>query len=181
MMLRRILVIGTLLTLTAASQAIDVSPGQLDTNPDTWNGVRVALTGELIGDYGARSDFVWVQLNEDPYVDAPLRDGGSLQGANSGVGLRIPMGLFDDSAWGLPGRYRHRGPIVRIEGTFKYHDPATLGETYVAVDMIELIEPSKATPARHDLWPFVVGIALLISGAGMTIVARRRHRRLGLL
>lgn len=167
------LVVLALLAPVLPAAATPTTSLELDREPEAWDGKVVTLQGELVGDYSIRREGVWVQLNDDVYVDAPVAGGGELAGANLGVGLRIPLELFD-SSWGTPGRYRVRGPIVEVTGTFRFHDPAHLGETFVDVTSLELVEPSRQLPAENVVWPWQVGGGLLVLGAGFWLLARFR-------
>lgn len=135
-------------------------------------GKEITVEGELVGDYGFRADdSMWTQLNDDAYVDQPLREGGSPAGANVGIAVRIPAELaaFLDP----PGRYRNRGPVVRVAGIWKYHDPARQGESYLAVQSLTVTEPGRRLDEEIN-WTVVIFGALFLAGAGgVTLLTRR--------
>lgn len=75
-------------TLTSAPAALaeDVSLETLLSDPAAYEG-EVTARGELVGDYGIRSDgSVWSQLNDDAYADDPILEGGRLRGGNTASG-----------------------------------------------------------------------------------------------
>jgi len=126
----------------------------------------VIVEGELIGDYGRRSDgTVWTQLNDDPYVYAPTVL-GNLGGANI-----MPAALLEGLA--DPGGYRERGPVVRLEGIWKHHDPERGGESYLEVSKLTLLEPAIVLEENTDPIPAGIGIVLIVIAIGLGVVRRR--------
>jgi hypothetical protein len=141
----------------------DVSVPDLVNNSEELSGAEVAVVGELVGDYGFRDDGrMWSQLNGDAYVSSPIRDGGQPVGGNTGVGIRMPTQLGD----GLdqPGGYRNRGPIVRVTGIWKHHDPARQGESYLDVVSLTIVEPGRAV-SEEPLWIAIWAGLGLLAGA----------------
>ncbi len=158
----------------AKAQPVDVS--ELDQNPLAYDGQIITLEGELIGDYGERGDEVWVQLNDDPYTENPIPGGGVPAGGNQGIGLRIPVDIYDPDLWGPPGSARYRGPLVRVVGRFRYHAAEASGETFVQVTDIELLDPARPLPTGELGTPGRTGIALLVLAAIIYAAARYRAR-----
>lgn len=154
--------------------ATEVSAGELDAAPDGWNGLEVTVVGEVVGDYSVRKEWVWVQLNDDPYVSEPLSESGRLQGANVSVGVRLPSDLFSET-WGPPGSYRVRGPVLAVTGVFRYADPATGGETFVDATEVELLEPALALEAPpSEMGLLFAAVAMMAFGGGLWGRARWR-------
>lgn len=152
----------------------EVGLAQLEAEPSRYDGTVVSITGEIVGDYGIRADVVWFQLNDDPYAITPLEE-GELRGQNSGIGVRIARGSFDES-WGEPGGYRVRGPLVKITGTFRHNEPVSGGETFIEASAVELIEPSRPIEAvSRSSTPAFIGGALLLAAAVLLVVARTRR------
>jgi len=158
----RLLVTVALLLATpgVAAAADETSVSDLIARSEQLSGVEVTVSGELVGDYGFRDDgWMWTQLNGDAYVDSPVSQGGQPVGGNTGVGIRMPTRLGE----GLdpPGGYRNRGPIVRVTGIWKHHDPARQGETYLEVESASVLETGE--PMRQGPeWPAAaVGVGLL--------------------
>lgn len=163
-----------LAVILAATSHSAVTVAELDAEPQVWTGREVVVTGEIVGDYSARSDVVWVQLNNDDYVIAPLAERGSPSGVNSGIGVRIPATLFDD-AWGAPGGYDVRGPILEVEAVFRYNSADDQGETFLDATAIRLIE--QARPIEHrpaSTSRALTGAALTVAAAALWWVRRRR-------
>ncbi len=159
----------------AAQDARDVTVADLVNQAEEMQG-SVVVIGELIGDYGHRSDAIWSQLNGDSYVFDPVLDGGRLTGGNVGVAVRIPLSIlkeFDSD----PGGYRVRGPVVEVMGVWKFHDPERGGESYIDVTSLVIVEPGHNLAEHPNYWILAVGVVLII---GSVILrrnpAQRRHR-----
>jgi hypothetical protein len=150
---------------TTTVEAIIVGSEQFD-------GMQISVEGELVGDYGHRSDgSSWSQLDGGTYATEPLLEGGERTGLNSGIGVRIPTQLME----GLdpPGGYRARGPLVVLTGIWHHHDPARGGESYLDVIALEIVEPGRALHQPIVWWPFIAGLLLL----GTALAIRRSVSR----
>jgi hypothetical protein len=147
------------------AQGLEVPVRVLLQDPAAFEG-EITLEGELVGDYGFRSDgWVWTQLNDDSYATEPLLEGGSLTGSNIGVGVRIP----EELAEGLdpPGGYRTRGPLVRVTGLWRYHDPDRSGESYLEVQQLVVVEPGREIGEGMIVPALLAGMALIFAAAVM--------------
>jgi hypothetical protein len=185
-MYRRVLVllgasVLPLLTGTATAQEAEPPPGDvvsvahLLSNREVFGvegaAVRVTVEGELVGDYGYRSSgVVWTQLNDDPYARTPLVDGGALAGSNVGIGVRIPQRLLEGAD--PPGGYRLKGPLVRVTGDWRYHDPGRGGESFLDVLALEVIEPGRVIRDDPHLEVLVAGLVVL----GLSLIPALRVR-----
>lgn len=175
--MKRILLLAAAMLLlgnpAALSQsAVGVDVGDLLDNPMDFVG-EITISGELIGDYGFRSDgTMWTQLNDDSYAADPVQDDGALTGGNIGVAVRIPEALA--AQLDPPGGYRIRGPLVAVSGIWKYHDPDRGGESYVDVTSLKLVEPGRDLAEHPNYLVLVVGGALLFGALAL----RRRGSRL---
>jgi hypothetical protein len=158
------LLLGVILV---ASSHTHVSVVDLDGDPEAWDGEKIAVTGEIIGDHSRRSDVVWVQLNDDAYTETPLAERPEPAGGNTGIGVRIPLETFDE-AWGKPGGYDIRGPIVEVQGIFRYNSPNDQGATFLEATSIELVAPARPIERRpaSTLRAFV-GLLLTLTGGGL--------------
>lgn len=168
----QIILLVTVLTLIPATAfaAEEVSVTEIVELAAELTGQQVTVEGELVGDYGFRDDgWMWTQLNGDEYVYRPLREGGPPAGANLGIGVRMPV----EMAEGLdpPGGYRNRGPVVRVTGVWKYHDPARQGESYLEIQSLSVREPGRKLDEEVDWTAFIYGI-LLLAAAGIVALPR---------
>lgn len=176
-MIRRLLavVVAAMVAMAAPAAAADEVPvAVLIADSAAFDGAEVTLRGELIGDFQLRSDGVWVQLNGDAYVDAPLRDGGEPVGGNVGVAVRIPTDLFDGLGVETPGGYRVRGPVVRVTGEWRHHDEARGGESYLQAVSAEVLESERRLDEEPAWWAAIIGMVLLVIGATPVLLRRRR-------
>ena len=172
-LLRTLFASAFLLVQGPALAANEVSVEELINQAADLAGEEVTVEGELVGDYGFRNDgWMWTQLNGDVYVHEPIREGGSPLGANTGIGIRMPVALAE--SLDPPGRYRSRGPVVLATGTWKYHDPERQGESYLEVESLVVIEPGRQLSEEPD-WMVIVSGALLISSAAAVWIGRPRH------
>lgn len=171
--LRLLFATAALLIISAPALASqEVTVGQLIEESADLDGVVVVVDGELIGDYGFRDDgSMWTQLNGDAYARLPLLESRP-QGGNVGVGVRVPAGL----AAGLdpPGGYRHRGPLVRVTGTWSHHDAERHGETFLRVESLEVLEPGRPLSQPVNGWVIAAGLGL-VAAAALTWVTRPKE------
>jgi hypothetical protein len=127
----------------------------------TYDQLEVSVEGELVGDLGDRRDgTVWTQLNDDSYADNPLRESGTHDEGNTGIGVRISGDLNVELE--NPGGYRWRGAIVRASGIWHYHDSDRGGESYLEVTALEILEPARILEDDPSPAAWVIGGALLL-------------------
>lgn len=145
---------------------------ELIEDPAAYAGSIIIVEGELVGDYGfRRTGFMWTQLNQDSYAASPIAAGGLLSGSNLGIGIRMESELAE--GLGEPGGYRHRGPIVRVTGIWKYHDPERQGESYLDVLGLVPVEGDLPLSDRISWVAVAIGVVLLLGAGGLTVVYRR--------
>lgn len=176
-MKRPVLVFALSWFLLGALPAGATTTTELLDDPESWDGRSVVVIGELVGDYGKRSNGTWVQLNDDPYSERPLRETGVLLGMNAGMSVLIPSDLVDAEAWGPAGRYRTRGPVVSITAVFRYNSPLRQGATFLEAKQVTLIEPARAMIDTGPTWPTAVGLVLLGSAVALWLSIRYVRRR----
>ncbi len=167
--------------LPAGAQEVVVTVEDLLESPEQYTvpGVpEVVVHGELVGDFGRRADgIVWAQLNGDAYAAVPLLAGGDLAGSNLGIGVRIPADLWPELAdVAQAGGYRLRGPLVRLTGAWRYHDPARGDESYLDVTGIEVYSNPVLLVDEADWPPFVLGVLFLCAAVMIALSTRRRQR-----
>jgi hypothetical protein len=171
--------VAVVLLLAAPALADEIRVADLLADPGALDGSEITLVGELIGDYQHRGGEVWVQLNDDPYVSAPLHDGGSLAGTNVGVAVRFPAALFDQGLFTGVGGYRVRGPVVRVTGTWRFHDEGRGGESYLSAESMDVLEAARPI-SQGGNWPvLLIGTALIVIGVAPVVWRRRRERAMG--
>ena len=156
----------------AAQETTDLT--ELIADSAAFSGSIVIIEGELVGDDGfRRTGFMWTQLNQDSYAASPVAAGGVLDGSNRGVAIRMESELA--AGLGPPGGYRLRGPIVRVTGIWKHHDPDRQGESYLEV--LGLVPVEGDLPLSDQVsWAAVATGILLLLGAGVLTFVYRRAR-----
>ena len=160
-----------LLPATAALGQEEVEVSTLLAQADEYDQQIVTIRGEIVGDYGDRGDVVWVQLNDDPYVDQPFAVDERLAGTNTGISVRLSGGVPAD--FGPPGGHGARGPIVVITGVFRDLDPDLGGLTFVEAADVELVSPAEAYDEPGP------DTAAALAGATLTVLGllAMAHRR----
>ena len=147
---------------------------ELLADPGGFDGSQVTVVGELVGDYGFRSDgTVWAQLNDDSYARAPLLEGGTHSGSNTGIGVVGTEATFRDLD--PPGGYAIRGPLVRLSGTWRFHDADRGGESYLHIAALQVLEAGR--PLSEDVDPLVLALGSLIAAAAVFLGLRLRNLR----
>jgi hypothetical protein len=161
------------LALPAGARAgTDVAVADLLADGQEFAGQRISVVGELVGDYGFRNDgSAWSQLNGDAYATAPLLEGGNRAGSNAGIGVRAPADLL--AGLDPPGGYHQRGPLVRVTGIWRYHDPDRGGETYLDATGLEIVEPGRALEETANPVVAIAGALLVLAALGLAYRSRR--------
>ena len=173
-MIKRIaLALVALVGLAGPAFAVEVDVAVLLVDPAPLDGAEVTVEGELIGDFMRRDEWVWVQLNGDPYATAPLGEGGELAGSNLGIALRIPLAVFDAATF-TPGGYGVRGPVVRVTGEWRYHDEERGGESYLAVTSVEVLERERRFDAPLPVGVLLMGLGLIAMSGLVQVASSRR-------
>lgn len=173
--MRLLLALALLVLPALPASATEVA--EVLTDPEAYSGRQLTITGELVGDYSRRGEGVWVQVNDDPFVSTPVAAGGEPSTTSSGIGALIPTDLFDAVVVGPPGRYGRTGPVVELEGVFRYHDPERGGETYLMVESATLVDPARPYDVPGpDRWLWIGTGLILAAGAGALVVRRTRPK-----
>jgi hypothetical protein len=155
----------------ANAAGTEVEIADLIADESAFSGQEIAVSGELVGDYGRRRDgTVWTQLNGDPYAVAPLLEGGDLSGSNAGIGVRLPAS--ETESLDRPGGYRRRGPLVRLTGVWRYHDVDRGGESFLDVTELLVIEPGRTLTDDVPWWAAVAGLVLTAAGVAWRVRTR---------
>jgi hypothetical protein len=169
-----VVMITAVVVCSAPAHAVTVSAAELLDNGERFSGQEVTVVGELVGDYGFRSDgTMWTQLNSDSYAIRPIVAGGPLRGSNIGIGIRMPADLASDLD--PPGQYRLVGPIVTVTGIWKYHDAERHGETFLDVSALTVDTPGRDL-SEHPNWGIYGPAFAFAAIAGVVAVAYVRER-----
>lgn len=172
--MRRLLAAVAVLLLPALPGAGQetVAVSTLLTQPDQYDQQFVTIRGEIVGDYGDRGNVVWVQVNDDAYVEQPLASTGRLGGTNTGISVRLSGSIPD--TFGAPGAHGVRGPIVEVSGIFRDLDPALGGLTFIEATDVLLVSPSQTVPEPGPD-PVAAALGAILTAAGLLALAHRRN------
>lgn len=151
-----------------------VAVSDLLEEPMAHTGDRITIEGELVGDYGFRSDgYMWTQLNDDSYARDALVDGGPRTGSNIGIGLRMPSELAAELD--PAGGYRLEGPLVRATGYWRYHDPVRSGESFFDAEQLDIVREGRRLEEGPDWIVFASGVLLLAVSATLWFIRPREE------
>jgi hypothetical protein len=108
--------------------------------PAIYDGLTVTYTGEVVGQVLQRDDHAWVQLNDDAYANVlgPLGSHGVAAGANSGIGVRIPLAAA--KAIRNVGANERQGDRIEVRGVFWRSYPGDGGGTVIRAEQVEIVE-----------------------------------------
>jgi hypothetical protein len=166
MLIALMVMAGAAFTGVVPAVAVTVSAVELLEDGESFSGQEVTVVGELVGDYGFRSDgTMWTQLNSDSYAIRPIVEGGPLRGSNIGIGIRMPAELANDLD--PPGRYRLVGPVVVVTGIWRYHDPQRQGESFLDVVSLSVEAPGRDLTEHPDWAIYGTALAFALIGGGV--------------
>jgi hypothetical protein len=128
-----------------------------------YDGMYLAIEGEIIGDVMRRGEHAWLSLLQD------------------GIAVGVWVAATDIPAGSMPGGYSAQGDLVRIGGVMHRACPEHGGDLDFHATRIERIEPGRAVfhPAGKER--LVAGLALSAAGVGLAFYWRRRERDAGVL
>lgn len=139
----------------------EYSSGELVGAPSNFDGDTVTFRGEAVGDAMVRADGAWIHLNDDPYSERPIPDGGTLSGYNSG----LPVWVHDTesieriSRW---GSYRAVGDIVEVRGVFNAACTEHGGDIDLHATSLSVVEPGREVVVEAPLWKAILAAALAV-------------------
>lgn len=162
----------TCASAVALVEPVPVSSGTLHGCPERFDGRRVVVVGEAVGDLLGRGDRRWVQVNDDAYATAgPLSAHGRPLGTNSGVAVLLPAGR-NPSVLGGPDRW---GDLVEVVGIF--HTTAAEdqgGPAVIAQEMTVLERGRTVAELPLGMLPVATGTLLVAAGGVWGLIGRRR-------
>lgn len=161
------LVLALFLAIAPFAAAGDtVSITSLIEDMKKYDGQRVTIEGEAVGDIMARGDNAWITVNDDAYSKKSIEEGGELVGmSNVGIGIWLPT--TDARQIKVLGGYKNRGAKVRVTGVFHRACAKHGGDTDIHADVLEVLQPGH--PFRHGFqWDKL--LAFLILSAAIALL-----------
>ncbi len=116
---------------TADSGVFEVTTRDLVKDSSIYDGRKVILRGEVIGDTMPRGSFAWINMKDQ----------------FNQIGVWVPLELAKRISY--RGNYRYKGDIVEVEGIFKHSDEEFGGELCVRGTSLVVLEKGFSLP--HEL------------------------------
>lgn len=141
----------------AAVSAIHLS--DIVEKASAYDGAKIAVEGEIIGDVMARGDHSWINILDN----------------GTAVGVWVGKDRLPEIAY--IGSYGAMGDRVYISGIMHRACPEHGGDLDIHAETIALVK--KGTPISHplDLKRLGVAVALSVSGVLLAILWQKRERR----
>ena len=129
-------------------EPLTVNVQALYDSPERYDGQRVAVTGEVIGDIMSDNEIFWINL----------KDGDAFIG--------IVIENADKEKIGHLGSYGIVGDTLRITGKYHVHCEKHMGERDIHAETLEVIRPGEILDEGIDvkkvLMSFILGILTII-------------------
>jgi len=167
-----------LCTGPATGMGQEVKVKELVENSESYDGQEVIVEGEVVGDLMIRGDEAWITVNDDPYSERSLEEGGDFAGlSNYGIGVWLPR--QETEAIRVLGSYKNHGDRVRVRGIFHRVDHSHGGDMDIEGISLQVMKPGY--PIRHSFsyWKLALVLALASMAACLAIVWRRRIGKTG--
>lgn len=143
--------------------------------PRLYDGREVVYTGEVVGEVLQREDHAWVQLNDDAYATSlgPLPSHGVAAGANSGIGVAIPLEAVESIEH--VGAHERLGDRLTVRGIFQRTDPDDGGGTTIRASQVLRITRGGVVEAQRHPGRRVLALVLFAVTAVVVPLAFRRE------
>ncbi len=151
-----------------------ISIRDLIENLEHYDGKVVVIEGEVVGDVMRRRGGAWITVNDDPYSERSLEEGGEFAGVtNIGIGVWIGLDMAEQIQ--VTGGYKSKGDRVRVVGVFHRVCREHGGDTDIHAVSLEVLE--KGRPIRHALHWWKLLLAAFLSGVALILWRWRGIRR----
>lgn len=140
-----------------------ISIRDLIENLEHYDGKVVAVEGEVVGDVMRRRGGAWITVNDDPYSERSLEEGGEFADVtNIGIGIWVAPEMADLIK--VTGSYKNKGDRVKVVGVFHRVCGEHGGDTDIHALNLQVLD--RGRPIRHVLHWWKLLLAAL-----MTVVA----------
>lgn len=158
-----------------AAAAPAVGSADLVERPAAWDGRQIRFTGEAVRESMVRGDRAWIHLNDDAYATMEPDRRGTLAGYNSGMGVWVEASETEQI--GVFGDYRHRGDLVRVEGTFNAACSLHGGDMDIHASELAIVTRGEAIPYAVEGWKVPAAAVLAFVAVLLTVAERRMNGR----
>ncbi|RJP32588.1 MAG: hypothetical protein C4536_05860 [Actinobacteria bacterium] len=138
-----------------------VTTQELIENAEAYDGRKVVIEGEVVGDIMIRGTHAWITVNDDTFSERSREEGGELTGiSNYGIGVWLPAREVEEIR--ILGGYKSKGDRVRIQGVFHRADPENGGDMDIHGTYLEVLEPGY--PINHPFawWKLILILAFSV-------------------
>lgn len=144
-------------------------------NMEEYDGKTVTVEGEVVGDVMSRGEGAWITVNDDPYAERSLEEGGEFAGvSNVGIGVWVDPDMAREIQH--TGDYREKGDRVRVAGVFHRACRDHGGETDIHALSLQVLEGGYTFDRPFDWGKLAVALVLFVSTA-LLWRAREKVRR----
>ena len=125
---------------------------------EVYEGQKVTITGEVIGDIMRDGRTTWVNINDGDFL--------------------IGVAIFDESLLAKikkTGRYRVQGDMVRISGVYHIHCGEHLGERDIHVETLDILSEGYELEDSLNIYEVVISLILAIATLFFVLLSPRRN------
>lgn len=141
-----------------AAPAYAVSSAELIENAKEYEGTRISLQGEAIGDIMKRGSYGWINIHD----------------GDSAIGVWAPVGELRKITF--TGDYAHNGDTVLVNGTFSQACPEHGGDIDIHADSITIVSTGNRVERPVDTGKAVAAAILLLVAVALFVVERYQKR-----
>lgn len=134
------------------------SSEELIERPAHFDGVRVTIRGEVVGEILRRRNSAWLLVNDDIYSSKPLHVYQLMAGGNSGISVHCEEWMIKDIEY--VGSYRYTGDTVEVRGTFYRSNPEYGGDLMIEAEQVTVVRRGFPIPQRGIRKTTVLAAAL---------------------
>lgn len=152
------------LIISAIEVAVsDESLNEILSKPQSYDGKTVILTGEVVGIAIKSENGYFIQLNQDPYTERSIAEGGRPQGQNVSIAVYVKREMLEKIS--NFGDFKTKGDIVTVRGKFNLACNLHGGETDIHADELIILKPGYALKHSYNKHLAFVSVILFAFSA----------------
>jgi len=179
-----LVLLSTLFLLALAgtlSASVAFTPGErvpikdLIENMKKFDGKVVTIQGQVVGDGMVRGANAWVTIDDDPFSNKSLEEGGALVGM-SNISMSVWAPSPDVEPISFYGGYKNKGDTVRVTGVFHRACPEHGGDTDIHATSFEVLRQGRGIV--HSIqYPKLIAVILLSAVIALLWYALKIRRK----